>query len=388
MVTLLKDWMIAQGCVNSSWVAENDNMLRYGWSNGEVLKTKAVSLKVAAPAACPHLTVVHNEVDCVDGENLMAQPSARLLPPLSQKKPAALPSTGALPPRLVFFTTLRDPIERIGSQAFYVNGIGREIVHQFVLEMCGPHATVPCQRQDTPMEDGSKTEALCECTERAVAAAHAKLASSPELWLRWMNSSKPQHWQTDFYSRNYYIRRLTSGPHPIHEGLGPLDVCMRDPSQCWRLSPEQVDAGALRQLGWYCFCNEHTTHEPSDYDAALQLAKAVLRDQFEFLITERMEQPETEAVLRRVLGSKFRLPGALRTNVAKVFTRTGGDQIHENTTTKGAEEHSSAPGAEERSYTDLIPPSVLSLLRRENSHDLELYRFAVELFEARAAASL
>jgi len=107
----------------------------------------------------------------------------------------------------------------------------------------------------------------------------------------------------------------------------------------------------------------------------------VLRDHFELVITERMSGDAAKVVLQRVFGPDF-LSAQAQTSVLRVNNQ---DAISFNTSRSQTGKGSAA--AESRSYTSFMPESVVAYLQKENAADIELYRYAVELFEARAATA-
>lgn len=456
---MLKDWMIDQGCVNSTWVEKNHDMIRYGWSRGRsfVKNVNVSTIPAVAAHTCPHFSLVHNEVDCLNGMKLLASPVNQHLPPLSQaqlfnltddhsgrsiRSRRPLTATAVtLPARLVYFTTLRDPIERIGSQAFYYGGVGRNTMYAIAKTMCGNGNAIDlCKAHDQ--------HSLCSCSKKAAAAAQEALKFRPELWFEWFNRSSDKNWQADFYASNYYTRRLTSGSplslttvssmnkRPVKRSTGHslnrIEMCIQNPSRCSRVPEPRIDIHTLRAMGQHVYCHtpwpgrsdnseqqqqqqqpqqQQRLVESVSLEVALQHAKTILRDRFEFVITERMSSPAALAVFRRVLGTQLGQKAVVRTNSQSSITfsdsalvlRQAGEKVESmegisaqsiggdvGNMTRSVDIPAHKPivsKAESRSYTEFMPPTVLEYLKKENALDLELYRYAVELFEARARAA-
>ena len=377
---MIKNWMIDQRCVNSTWASENNNMIRYGWSRGRSFQKNVDPATIPAVGAetCPHFTLLHDEVDCVNGVELLASATSRVLPPLSTAAPRAL-VRGQQQPRMVYFTTLRDPIERIGSQAFYYNGVGTETIKVTARSMCNnvKDGVGLCKQRPENL--------VCPCVEKAKVVAMTQLKSEPQMWFKWFNNISPTNWQSDRYARNYYIRRLMGVPRldVAKPGPAPLGGCVHNPLKCPHIPAARTGAQALRTYGHHIYCHSDRTEplEAVDWDAALQRAKDVLRDHFELVITERMSGDAAKVVLQRVFGPDF-LSAQAQTSVLRVNNQ---DAISFNTSRSQTGKGSAA--AESRSYTSFMPESVVAYLQKENAADIELYRYAVELFEARATAT-
>jgi len=378
VAAMIKNWMIDQGCVNSTWAKGHAHMINVGWIHGRPVPRKftAADEVPSVSTTCPHFALIHNEIACVNGIELLESTTSRALPPLS--KVTAVPLTGtARPPKLTYFTTLRDPIERVGSQAFYQNGVGTRTINEIGQKICKGVVNGVGLCKQNPKDKS------CRCVERAKALAIARLKVEPQLWFKWFNSTDLRVWQWDFYARNYYIRRLmgiTIGERERRKDVA--GTCLRDPSMCGQISPAKLGYNTLATLGHQMHCQTGRTEplETVDWDAALQRVKDVLRDHFELVITERMSGDASQAVLQRVFGPDF-----LRAQTQASIMRANSQSL---ISFKAFESKSGQTNAaESRSYTSFMPESVVAYLRKENAADIELYRYAVELFEARAAAT-
>ena len=380
VAAMIKNWMIDQGCVNSTWAKDHPYMIDIGWIHGRPVINRVDPATIPAVGAetCPHFALVHNEDACVNGVQLLASATSRALPPLATVLPVPQAGT-AMSSRMVYFTTLRDPIERIGSQAFYHNGLGLLTINAIARRMCGGYMNGMLLCKQRPHHKA------CPCVSRAKTKALAQLKSRPQMWLDWFSRSDLRVWQGDHYARNYYIRRLMGVPSDsvLDRRAGPVEACMRNPSECVHIPAASLGYRTFAALGHLIYCQTDRTEplEAVDWDAALQRAKDVLRDHFELVITERMSGDAAKVVLQRVFGPDF-LSAQAQTSVLRVNNQ---DAISFNTSRSQTGKGSAA--AESRSYTSFMPESVVAYLQKENAADIELYRYAVELFEARAATA-
>jgi hypothetical protein len=92
----------------------------------------------------------------------------------------------------------------------------------------------------------------------------------------------------------------------------------------------------------------------------LAIAKKLLENHIDFIITEQMNTPAAHRVLRRVLHDPSYNPPATKVNAGAI-----------------------AISRKKVSYTEYMSPSVIEYFRRDNAQDIELYNFAVGLFEER-----
>lgn len=117
---------------------------------------------------------------------------------------------------------------------------------------------------------------------------------------------------------------------------------------------------------------------------ALHVAKTILKEQFEIIITEKFSTPEALAILQ----SAFR--NVIKPKMKEFFVTRDNGGIH---STAVSDPKSDSGGRRLRdtqrtrrlsSYRPDIPLSVLAFFEKDNAADIDLYKFAVAEFEERA----
>lgn len=249
--------------------------------------------------------------------------------------------------RYAALTTLRDPIERIGSQAFYKQGVGLNILQQEAKRLCGKMSVFySCKTQ--PERDG------CDCYRNVMNSTKAILKNNETLWFQWINQSTPGNFMGDFYSSNYYIKRI--GRSKLSKMHRTVAKCLRQVSACDKV--KSSSAAIVKNFGHSALCGA----EDVDVVEGLEVAKVLLRDHFEFILTERFVEKYTTDIISKVLHDPSFLLNHHHLNVSK-----------ENFG------HVSAVA----SYTSFMPAAVLEFLHEDNKYDIMLYRYAVELYNER-----
>ena len=299
----------------------------------------------------------------------------------------------ALPPRhhrngvpLTLFTILRDPIERIGSQAFYSrNVVGIQTIVRYINQKCPEYLNVKpqglaslskaqdafdsyetckrleIQRKLTKPYDQQK----CGCLFAAHESAILELKSNASLWMEWFEYSTLQYsWYHNFYKKNYYVERMFGGlselvhPHrneSFHHALQCLE------GGCDDNDNPATDFDAFQELDALTDC-VRTTQRPSIVDYSVVTAgKELLRTHIDFIITEKYGEYSTAGAIASALNGN-------RSDIVRLT------KLHVG---KGTFVSSST-------YRQLMPPSVVRYLEQENAWDMELYRYAVQVFEERA----
>jgi len=160
---------------------------------------------------CPHVSFKSIEGQCWDVNKIKA------LPPRHHRNGVPL----------ILFTILRDPIERIGSQAFYSrNVVGIQTIVRLINQQCPAYLNMrppevsayqdafdsyeSCKRLENQHKlimpyDKQK----CDCIFAAHESAIVELKSNASLWMEWFAYSTSQYsWYHNFYKKNYYVERL------------------------------------------------------------------------------------------------------------------------------------------------------------------------------------
>jgi len=293
----------------------------------------------------------------------------------------------ALPPRgqrhgapLSLFTILREPIERIGSQAFYSREVvGSETIVQFIVERCGRYSSLRhgslkmtsdraldsldgCKQMAVSLSNDSSTG--CSCIFDAHRLAMEELKSNETLWFKWFEHSHRQSsWYHNLYKKNYYLERMFGGNSMLyneyynmtfHAALrcleGEYTECTDSPSTLNELS-------AMTS----CVKNKHTSPITED---VLPLAKQLLRTHIDFIIMEKYGEYSTTGAIASILRADHHDIAHLSEG-----THAGSSKL-----------------ASISSYRDIMPPSVVKYLEAENAWDIEFYQYAVRVFDERAAA--
>jgi hypothetical protein len=339
---IVKKWLVVRGCAPSSIVA-HQVYGTYGITKGLPILLNLEEEKQYSQL-CPHVDFSHNEYSCVNGRGILDH--------------ALLNRSNDRKEHFSILTTLRNPLERLGSQAFYRNGPGFEYLNRITREMCGPSNG---QRKKCAA-NGNKLP-VCDCLDRATEATKVALRSSDNEWLAWANKSyaDPNNFMGDNYAANYYIRRLIKEPLDKKEYPGLANCLERHPTKC---NPQFMSTlPALSAFAHRIHCvlaPKGQPEAPIDIIEGLAIAKKLLENHIDFIITEQMNTPAAHRVLRRVLHDPSYDPPATKVNAGAI-----------------------AISRKKVSYTEYMSPAVIEYFRRDNAQDIELYNFAVGLFEER-----
>jgi len=375
------------------------------------------------PSKCPRVNYVHEETTCAEGVLLLDLPNRSL-----RKDQFAL------------LTTLRDPIERIGSQAFYS---GKSIGHHIIIDMLFSNPLEACSMyrnmtlkdksfvnptavssQCKTKQSGIAKAKACLCFEDTLAKAMSIIRVNETMWFEWMKNVG----YVDEYMPNYFVRRLVrstnsrkKAPDFVVRAFNRSKSCLMDPEKCSRKNQYAILKDVFPVLGG---CSK-----PGDkqYNVtfALEVAKSLLQNQFDFIITEYFAQEKTLNAVRTSLHNPFDPPssfmerrdnGGMHTNhqdVSSLLLQLKATQarlsasasVKRKSITKNVTHSEVAKSTEHKkveklrrrrlsdnivatkpptSYRGDIPPGILAHLEKENAADIELYKFALKLFEERA----
>ena len=266
--------------------------------------------------------------------------------------------------RLSFFTVLRDPIERIGSQAFYGPlhlAFGRFEIDKSIQEICYPSS----------MKDKY-------CVKYATRLAEERISSNASLWFKWINE-KNASTSLDMYNKNYYVHRMAGGVDVRHYArLKSSTACLKNPSSCpdghfpMNLVTPQNGKESIHSL--LCNITSRTTcsrFRPQMLsDAAFTefrlLAQQALIAHFSFLILEDMGSEKSIRILKHVLNE----PSA---DLMQTLINHGNSGL----LVRARDKQDRLP---KLSYRSLMPPEVVEFLVQDNKEDIEFYNFAKRLY--------
>ena len=259
------------------------------------------------PTRCPLVNYIHEEMSCLDA-NLMMQ-----LPARGQR--------GAIP--FAFLTTIRDPIERIGSQAFYGS---KSIGHVIIKDMLRTSNVTECDRyknmssaamqQVNPTAISSScrndkhaiTNPICICFTDTMARAMANIRINETAWFNWIHNVVGF---SDEYMSNYFIKRLvrrtdksTRIALKLEENFRKASLCVHSTQGCMVEDTYTILRGILPTT---------TCMSPFDYlrlnynvTDALNLAKQVLQHHLDFIILDHFDEPRSLRILQDALHNDLR----------------------------------------------------------------------------------
>ena len=348
---IVSDWLMEIQCspFNYVHIIERgiiDGMLDFGNFEGRV--------------TCPFINFKTMESTCWDIEKLNA------LPPRGRRNGVPLH----------LFTVLREPLQRIGSQAFYSRDVvGTKTIVQFVVDRCFRHLNmkgsdvsimkttydlyVHCKEMKLA-EGPSK----CSCVFEAQRLAMVELKSNETLWFDWFEHSHRQvFYFTNLYKKNYYLERMFGGNSLLYNEY--YNTTFHAALRCLYRGCDEgaANLNVLHELSAMTSC-VNNIHPTKINDRILPMAKQLLRSHIDFIIMEKYGEYSTAGAIASVLGADQR-------DIARISAvkHDGRSQL-----------------ASISSYRDIMPPSVVKYLEAENAWDIEFYHYAIEVFEERAAA--
>jgi hypothetical protein len=319
-----------------------------------------------SPVLCPNINFFTLESMCWDVTKLMT------LPARGQRNGSPFS----------LFTILREPLQRIGSQAFYSRGVvGIQTIVHFIVRKCHEYISGVNRRtraddafqsyerckdlevHGTLDESVSEDKLRCSCMFDAHRLAMAELKSNETLWFDWFEHSRRQaSWYHNLYKKNYYLERMFGGESLLYNEY--YNTTFHAALRCLNRGCDEgvANLNVLHELSTMSFCVENQFPSPITEDT-LPLAKQLLRSHIDFIIMEKYSEYSTAGAIASVLGADQR-------DIAQALSSQHA----------GAGKFSSSI-----SYRDLMPPSVVKYLEAENAWDIEFYHYAVKVIEERAA---
>ena len=367
---ILASWLIE---IKDCYPRNRTSVVMKGIERG-ITNGRLYNLQLDELIGCPHVRFNSIEGQCWDINKINA------LPPRHHRNGVPL----------TLFTILRDPIERIGSQAFYSrNVVGIQTIVRFINQQCPEYLIVrpqdlvglskaldafdsyeACKRLESQQKlTRHYDKQKCGCIFAAHKSAIEELKSNASLWMDWFTYSTSQYsWYHNFYKKNYYVERLFGGlselTHPrqnksFHHALR----CLEKEGGCDDRDKPTRDFDAFLELSALTNC-VRTTQRPSivNYDV-LTKGKELLRTHIDFIIMEKYgEYASAGAIASALKGNQLDIARLTKQHVGRgTFISTS-------------------------SYRQLMPPSIVRYLELENAWDLELYRHAMQVFEERSSA--
>ena len=402
--TIINEFMMENYCINKS-----ERVGVRGIRDGvplDMLRKK----NYTKPTKCPRVNYIHEETTCLEGLIAMR------LPFRGHREDATFS----------LLTTLRDPIERIGSQAFYgANSIGHKILIEKIISNpsvnCGYFRNLSNKEKNSlnptslsgNCKDLTKSDRdhKCACFRETMQSTMDIIKVNETIWFNWIKTNVGYN---DQYMSNYFVRRLVrrtskiKPPNTLVKLFNESLDCLSFPFECKKKDQYEILKNTFPVYG---LCS--SINDPNyDIDEALKIAKYLLKFQFDFVIMEFFDQPRTLGALTKALNNPL--------NPSKSFMETkdnGGmvssyDQSKDvkskelnetfvkpsnskNNSNSDSIFNKRSPKARrllskkevsvhhQSNYRSNMPASVISYLEKDNAADIELYKFAVEEFNLR-----
>lgn len=319
---------------------------------------------------CPNISLAHVEFSCLDGQTLLDSLDEHEGPRLNE--------------RFALVTVLRDPIERIGSQAFYGprNTFGVREINKEVYRLC------TTERKRVPRLDDARhfvksnpksnfTDFLSQCADQAVANTLERIRSNATMWRAWFEGDVGFG---DAYMPNYYIKRLSNLPmtrryYPVFQRSVE---CVRNLTASVASTSSDVDSAAqvsfksirgeceksdylvMKELLSTTECKNARLESEFDPATALAVSKKLLDRHFTVLVLENIKKhPE---LMTRQLAHVLKLSTEYVQRVLQYRkARQNPGMIHI-----------------ESSYRETMPLEVVRYLEETNKEDILLYNYIKE----------
>lgn len=339
------------------WLREN-NCFKYdtiklsiaGMRRGVALQPNH-NVSVLARGPCANTNILHNEFNVIDGIALSS-----VLPRTDRRRNGV---------NISFFTTFRNPLHRLCSQAFFgsadiaysaYKSVGASVCSEVIPRPDIVHLYKNCPH----LRRHSRWN--CSCMITAYQEAISKLRSTPALWYEWMDV-KPSYVSGDHYIANYYTKRLMG-----LEQLRRENSSMAVDTARWCLARDMHCPAGTDDYNVLSTLVVGTAIASKDTDfvnatQVLEVSKRLVSEQLDFILVGE-EQVSVGATIAAIKSSMFGVyapsPDYFRSRVN--------------------EGHLSVMNV---SYDSLIPAPVLSRMREENALDIALYEHAVRVFRER-----
>ena len=275
---------------------------------------------------CPNVNMIHIEMSCMRGDDIIQLPRRDEM----RNKHFSL------------FTTLRDPIERIGSQAnygkhsvgfivmndylqMYCSQFYKRVVDNFVYEniLCGANPGWP----------------QCHCYKEALSKAKDNIATNESVWLKWIHGAIGFD---DRYMPNYYTKRLVGSFSEFKKKINKKTAnsidCFKQ-GQCFTENGYMTMVNILKVND---LCPLY--YEKNETEVALKMAKTLLANHYDFILQERFNDTASLAAFRQALHISFMPTSGLMGIVDNRGITTGSrDTDHRRLVSSSISSHISAP---------------------------------------------
>jgi len=337
---LLGEWLKLQGCSFQS----SNSIGRFGIDRGHYIFDNGT---ISDDGFCPGVTIAVNEYGFVNAKNVL-----KVGAPIGNRKS-----------NLKVLTTIRNPIRRIISQAYY-NGFGTHTIREISNKRCGTSNDMiafnmivdKCNSEkisykssistststSTSSSTSRTTIALspnCSCVIAAQLAGRQEVRNNKAGWLKYLDQVSTG--LGDQYMDNYYVKRLAgfrrrysyrkvnaeqsvTSKSLLHDLWGATMKPGRDEDIS---DPEFSRAvGTTNFVSLFDVYNVNSRTFPSQAsDEMLEDAKLLLSNHFDVLIMELFNEEVSLKILNEVLGGKplQRRTKSLGSVNAGVLTKTG-----------------------------------------------------------------
>ena len=383
---LLTEMMIGHDCINKS-----EKVGTRGIKNGIPLDMldPIYHMNYSEPSRCPKIQMIHEEILSLDGLLMLKIPDR-----LNRKDKS-----------YTLLTTLRHPIERIGSQAFYGRySVAKTVVSELIIHSndknCLHYKTQIINNKGfNPVTEAESCEEnilkakfrkdICECFTKVMNTTRFIIKSNESVWFNWINNVVGYQ---DNYLPNYFIKRLVARtkmpkyPNTKYEkSLNCISI-----EECRNYDPYQIlmDSFLLTEGPGYKDPMKKF-RVPDDYDikTALNISKQLLEFKFDFIILENFNQPRSRVALEKALHNTLLSSKKLFQNNDNkgIFNPTKSliPTVRFKSDVNMVSKTKSKRRRLQSVYANNIPLNVLNYLIKDNSEDIELYNFALKEFDRR-----
>ena len=314
---------------------------------------------------CPNVNMIHIEMSCMRGNDIIQLPQRDEM----RNKPFSL------------FTTLRDPIERIGSQANYgKNSVGFIVMNDYLQMYCSQFykKVVDNFVYENILCAANPGWPQCYCYKEALSKAKNNIATNESIWLKWIHGSIGFD---DKYMPNYYTKRLVGSFSEFRKKMNKRTFnslhCFKQ-RKCFSENGYMTMVDILK-INDYC----PLYYDKNETAVALEMAKKLLANHYDFILQERFNDTASLAAFRHALHISFTPKSGLMDKIDNQGMTTGSRDINHR---RLSSSHltSLSLSASTSSYRNSIPPNILKYLQRDNAADIELYNFAADEFDRRS----
>ena len=270
------------------------------------------------PSKCPEINYIHEEMMSFHGKYYV-----EMNVPMRGKRKDKTFS---------LLTTIRDPIERIGSQAFYGKySVARTTVNDIIRNSndssCGFYLELQKTKQGfNPIAEaeicsvkntGSRLIA-CNCFNKAMNQTKEVIRTNESVWYNWIHNIVGYQ---DEYMPNYFIKRLVATTREdnqvkmIAKKFNQSRYCLQT-GNCTKEDQYEILSGIFPTTPGVGFDRGHPDDNGGEYDLnhALNISKTLLRNHFDFIIMDYFSEPRSTIALSRALHSSLYLSEQTKEN--------------------------------------------------------------------------